>query len=133
IGQRDRHWVHVALVEIEAQHGPGRGDAKRTDCANRSRSPEQYVAAPCHRQVGSPVVVRIVLEVQSAKSCVHGEISLKVANRFLCCPNAVGHQPRNMSLGSKFTSTSCHASYFEAGRRNGWQRRTALVAASAAI
>src|SRR5260221_808227 len=38
-----------------------------------------------------------------------------------------------MSLGSKLTSTSCHASYFEAGRRNGWQRRTALVALSAAI
>ena len=42
------------------------------------------------------------------------------------------HQPPNMRIRSKLTSISRHASYFEAGRRNGWQMCTALVAASAA-
>src|SRR5262249_33945534 len=70
---------------------------------------------------------------ESAKSIVHGEITLGGRESICMLPRCRAHQPRNMSLGSKLTSTSCHASYYEAGRRNGWQRRTALVAASAAI
>src|SRR5262249_47986114 len=139
IGQCDRHRLHIALVEIKAEHRSGWLHAKRRNSANPSRSAEQYVATARQRHVALFFAVRIVLEVGSARSIVHGEITLKVANLFRILPRyplptlRVGaHQPRNMSLGSKLTSTSCHASYFEAGRRNGWQRRTALVAASAA-